>query len=126
MMIPTLAKFLVSSSEDADLEEVAKLMNTEVREVTGGSQIPEMRSTLNYELCLKKICNDHLKYKSELNRMVSKILDDERDLIGLVEDGARDTKAAEVVSGVLKLAKTVVPEEAIDKVVDGVKELLEK
>ena len=58
--------------------------------------------------------------------MVSKILDDQRDLLGLVIDEVRDTKAAEVVSGVLKLVKTVVPEEAIDKVVDGVKELLEK
>ena len=126
LMIPTLAKLLDSSSEDADLEEVAKLMNREVREVTGGSQIPEMRSTLNYKLCLKKIFNDNLKYKSELNRMVLKILDDRRDLIGLVEDEVRDTKAAEVVSGVLKFVKTVVPEEAIDKVVDAVKELLEK
>ena len=85
-----------------------------------------MRSTLNDKMCLKKIFNDNLKYKSELNRMVSKILDDRRDLIGLVEDEVRDTKAAEVVSGVLKFVKTVVPEEAIDKVVDGVKELLEK
>ena len=126
LMIPTLAKFLVSSSEDADLEEVAKLMNREVREVTGGSQIPEMRSTLNYKLCLKEIFNDNLEYKSELNRMVSKILDDKRDLIGLVEDGARDTKTAEVVSGVFKFVKTVATKEAIDKVIGGIKGLLEK
>ena len=75
LMIPTLAKQLDSSSEDADLEEVAKLMHREVREVNGGSQIPEMRFTLNYKLSLKKIFNDNLKYKSELNRMVLKILD---------------------------------------------------
>lgn len=74
LMIPEFVSLIDKSDDDTDFLEIARLTIGRVRDATGDSQIPEIRSTMEYKLRLKQIFKDKEYYKSRIKRDIKSFI----------------------------------------------------